>query len=220
MALERLFFLAIILSLAGVIAYLYATCAQLTASGTGGSWQSNGISESSSGTLFRAVPVHKYTGPKRFASWRPATPVSRPVPRCKNWAVTTTIFPPTTTVKQIAALPDWCLVIAGDLKTPSSYNVSGNAHYLSPTDQERMEFATKRLLRWNHFGRKNLGFIYAIQQGARWVYDTDDDNELKNMAEGIPLPRTNALIEEVASAHKLYNLYPQMSTNPHSVGHR
>ena len=39
--------------------------------------------------------------------------------------VTTTIFAPTTTVKQIASLPDWCLVIAGDRKSPREYNVSG-----------------------------------------------------------------------------------------------
>ena len=133
---------------------------------------------------------------------------------CKNWAVTTTIFPPTKTVNQIAALPDWCLVIAGDRKTPKQYNVSGGAVYLSPADQERMLLATGKLLRWNHFGRKNLGFLYAIQHGAKWVYDTDDDNELQSEAVGIPLPRSNALVDEVHTSHKLYNLYPQLSTVP------
>ena len=72
--------------------------------------------------------------------------------------------------------------------------------------------ATGKLLRWNHFGRKNLGFLYAVQHGARWVYDTDDDNELQSMAQGIPIPRPNALVDEVATSFKLYNLYPQTST--------
>lgn len=33
-----------------------------------------------------------------------------------------------------------------------------------------------------------------MQHGTRWVYDTDDDNELKNAKGGIPLPRMNALV--------------------------
>jgi hypothetical protein len=152
------------------------------------------------------------------ASSQPAAPELRVKSEstCRNWAVTTTIFPPTTTIKQIASLSDWCLVIAGDKKAPKDYQVSGRAIYLSPADQERMPFATGKLLRWNHFGRKNLGFLYALQHGARWVYDTDDDNELQSLSAGIPLPRPNALIDEVETQFKLYNLYPQMSTAPSS----
>ena len=219
--------LGILVLLSGSVAYLYLTCAGgeggLSAGGGGASssssWASNGISESSSGTLFRAVRVRTYSGERAFATWSPPKgdgPVPRPKSgrMCKNWAVTTTIFPPTKTVNQIAALPDWCLVIAGDRKTPKQYNVSGGAVYLSPADQERMLLATGKLLRWNHFGRKNLGFLYAIQHGAKWVYDTDDDNELQSEAVGIPLPRPSALVDEVDTAHKLYNLYPQMSTVP------
>ena len=201
--------------------YLYITCgaAAETLSGTASaSWASNGISESSSGTLFRAVRVRTYSDARLFAAWKP--PLQSPAParsRCKNWAVTTTIFAPTTTVKQIAALEDWCLVIAGDKKSPREYNVSGkHAYYLSPEAQEQLPFATRKLLRWNHFGRKNLGFLYAIQQGARWVYDTDDDNELQNLVPGIPIPRGGTPVEEVNTAQPLYNLYPQMSTNPHA----
>ena len=201
--------------------YLYITCgaaAENLSGSASGSWASNGISESSSGTLFRAVRVRTYSDSRLFAAWKP--PPQPPAParsRCKNWAVTTTIFAPTTTVKQIAALEDWCLVIAGDKKSPREYNVSGkHAYYLSPEAQEQLPFATRKLLRWNHFGRKNLGFLYAIQQGARWVYDTDDDNELQNLVPGIPIPRGGTPVEEVDTAQPLYNLYPQMSTNPHA----
>jgi len=214
--------LAAVLILSGLLAYDYATCGSSlsdsqTSGGSSGSWASNGISESSSGLLFRTTRVRQYSGERLFAKWtrRDARPVllrAKTGPQCKNWAVTTTIFPPTTTVKQIAALKDWCLVIAGDKKAPAQYNVSGSAIYLSPADQERMPFATGKLLRWNHFGRKNLGFLYALQHGARWVYDTDDDNELQSMAQGIPLPRSNGFVDEVSTNHKLYNLYPQLST--------
>lgn len=31
---------------------------------------------------------------------------------------------------------------------------------------------------WNHFGRKNIGYLYAILYGATVVWDFDDDNML------------------------------------------
>ncbi len=42
------------------------------------------------------------------------------------------------------------------------------------------------LLQWNHFGRKNIGFLYAMHNGAEVIYDTDDDNILKVGSEGKP----------------------------------
>ena len=163
---------------------------------------SNGISESSSGLLFRAVRVRTFGGALQFAESVPPLPRLPPPAagrQCEKWAVTTTIFPPTPAVRQIAALPDWCVVVAADKKGEATYNVaclctprvrpppSRSAHpacrsqvsnvvYLLPAEQEALPFATPRLLRWNHFGRKNAAFLYALQHGAQWVYDTDDDN--------------------------------------------
>ena len=34
-------------------------------------------------------------------------------------------------------------------------------------------------LPWNSFGRKNVGYLYAISQGAKVIFDFDDDNILK-----------------------------------------
>jgi len=49
---------------------------------------------------------------------------------------------------------------------------------------------------WRHFGRKNIGYLYAIAHGARVIYDTDDDNRLKEAQ--IPIlgvPNTSSLAE-------------------------
>ena len=158
--------LGLMLVLFGSCCYLYLTCstvdnASFATSGSS-SWASNGISEGTSGELFRAVHVHTFSGERLFAAWKPpSTPAPGRSP-CKMWAVITSIFAPTTTVKQIASLKDWCLVIAGDKKSPREYNVSGErTHYLSPDAQERLPFATSKMLRWNHFGRKNLGYLYT-----------------------------------------------------------
>ena len=34
-------------------------------------------------------------------------------------------------------------------------------------------------LPWHSFGRKNVGYIYAISQGAEVIFDFDDDNLIK-----------------------------------------
>eukprot|EP00965_Chrysotila_dentata_P144801 4782887-Pleurochrysis_carterae.AAC.1 len=144
------------------------------------------------------------------AQWPPLPPKSP----CRMWAVTTTIFPPTKTVRQLAELPGWCLVIAGDKKGPEEYNVSGNAIYLTPDDQVALPFKLPRLLRWNHFGRKNAAFLYAVAHGAHWVYDTDDDNELEvrgvRTTLVLPSEKKGEMVAEAQTTSPLLNLYPQM----------
>jgi hypothetical protein len=72
----------------------------------------------------------------------------------------------------LSQLTGWCLVVVGDRKTPTPYNVP-TAHenfvYLSAEKQESMaaEFPLSGALPWNHFGRKNFGFLYAILHGAK-----------------------------------------------------
>ena len=42
-----------------------------------------------------------------------------------------------------------------------------------------MPYAILRHLPWNHFGRKNIGLLFALHHGAKVIYDTDDDNEIQ-----------------------------------------
>lgn len=35
-------------------------------------------------------------------------------------------------------------------------------------------------LPWNHFSRKNIGYLYAMREGANSILDMDDDNEIKD----------------------------------------
>ena len=186
---------------------------------------SNGISESSSGHLFTMKPEREFNGPRRFDGPFPnAELVARSKGEritCAKWAVTTTIFAPSKAVVQAANLDSsWCLVVVGDKKSPSVYNINsknGNSTYLSPAAQEKLPFETLKLLKWNHFGRKNVGFLYAIMHGAHAVYDFDDDNELlrESTHDAIPLPstRSSAPVEEPDTSHWLYNLYGQLANN-------
>ncbi len=104
-------------------------------------------------------------------------------PHCRNWGAMTTIFPPTNAVTQFANLKSWCLVVAGDFKGPEVYNIShstGTVVFLSRERQEELEpyFEFVKKTPWNHFARKNIAYLYAIANGAQFIWDFDDDNSL------------------------------------------
>lgn len=48
--------------------------------------------------------------------------------------------------------------------------------FLSIEDQEKSGFETVKYLKYGVYQRKNMGYLYAIQHGAKYIYDTDDDN--------------------------------------------
>lgn len=94
-----------------------------------------------------------------------------------KWIVITTINYPTKALKKLAALKDWHLVVVGDTKTPSGWHLE-NCHYLSPERQLELGFHITEHIPWNHYSRKNIGYLYAIKNGATIIYDTDDDTIL------------------------------------------
>ncbi|ESP02994.1 hypothetical protein LOTGIDRAFT_230450 [Lottia gigantea] len=92
-----------------------------------------------------------------------------------KWIVLTTIQYPTEDVKFLAQLEDWNIVVAGDTKTPPDWQF-GNIHYLSVDKQNALGFETVKLLKTKAYSRKNAAYLYALQHGAKILYETDDDN--------------------------------------------
>ena len=103
---------------------------------------------------------------------------------CENWAVVTTIYKASDSVRHVARDPVWCLVIVGDKNAPSKADymadigaVTGKTVlFLSPADQERIFPLLSRVIPWNDMSRKNIGYMYAIKHGAKLIWDFDDDN--------------------------------------------
>ena len=54
-----------------------------------------------------------------------------------------------------------------------------NVIFLSDEEQMKMRNDFVQSLPWQSFGRKNVGYLYAIANGARSIWDFDDDNILK-----------------------------------------
>eukprot|EP00756_Hemistasia_phaeocysticola_P009297 Hpha_TRINITY_DN14862_c0_g3::TRINITY_DN14862_c0_g3_i2::g.170411::m.170411 len=208
--------------------------------GTVDSFGENPFSAGTSGRLFRAKKVREWGGPRYTARslrassakkaknraadldepcvcgntkgpWRPGGEA----PRCAKWAVITTIFPPTDLVQQLSQLKGWCTVVAGDKKGPpkDSYDLP-NIVFLDSEAQELLPYTLMKKLMWNHFSRKNVGFVFALAHGARVVFDCDDDNPLKTDA-GRPVPPpadftsvTGQEVPAVDNSHGLWNPYP------------
>lgn len=114
---------------------------------------------------------------------------------CTKWNVVTTIFAPSEAVKRAAKVTGWCTVIVADTKTPPDYMIQAGlvgmettVHFLSVSDQQAwLERESHKgsavggllaAIPYKHFARKNVGYLYAIQHGAKLIFDFDDDNLL------------------------------------------
>ena len=94
-----------------------------------------------------------------------------------NLAIITTINDiQDTYIKRFTNYEYDCIVV-GDIKTPSeTYKNLSNIHYIESECKVFSELSDK--LPFNHYCRKNLGYLHAVKQGAKIILDTDDDNFL------------------------------------------
>src|SRR6185369_482513 len=102
-----------------------------------------------------------------------------------NCCVVTTINNPTKAIEQLYERFGDNLIIAGDKKTPADWSYKN----VSPIPDLIKLYSPN-----NHYAKKNIGYLSAIEKGATVIYDTDDDNipndnwairEYECIAEGI-----------------------------------
>jgi hypothetical protein len=92
--------------------------------------------------------------------------------------VVTSIHPPTEAMRELAAgcrEHGWDFVVAGDAKSPTDFALEG-CRLLSLAGQLDSGFALAKCCPERSYTRKNLGYLAAIQAGAKVVVETDDDN--------------------------------------------
>jgi hypothetical protein len=169
-----------------------------------------------SGSLFIGSKLRTFTGVHVAASIPPAKQQQQ-ANRADNtgdkWAVCTTIFEPSQAILRAIALSGWSVVIVGD-KGGAAFNLTApNLVFLDAAAQQQMaaDYAGFiNLLPWKHFGRKNIGYLYAIAHGAQTIWDFDDDNILK---QGVAPALPSSKVYRVAvdrSTCEAFNPYPYM----------
>lgn len=202
-------------------------------------WTDTNISSASQGKIWTPVRHRAFRKSERLFVGDRTVNNARPQKHfmatvafsCQRWAVVTTIFQPSELLLQLRNLSEWCLVVVGDKKTEDSIwrdflaVASDRTVYLSQHDQEKLPYDLTKYVPWNHFGRKNIGYLYAIHHGAELIWDTDDDNVLKNpyllnkLAHKIKGNDVPALVN---TRHPLWNPYmfyspQQLSGNPNAL---
>ena len=93
----------------------------------------------------------------------------------KKFIIITSIFKPTKAVKIFSKLKDYDLIVIGDKKSPKFWNCK-NTTYFSVEDQIELNYQLIKVLPYNHYSRKMIGYLFAIQKQADYIIDTDDDN--------------------------------------------
>ena len=94
------------------------------------------------------------------------------------YSVITTIAEPTKGVEKLVSrllAVDGHLIVIGDEKGPHSYETNATT-FLSLQKQGRLPFKIAKMLPTCHYARKNIGYLYSIQERANCIYETDDDN--------------------------------------------
>lgn len=92
--------------------------------------------------------------------------------------VITTIQAPTASLlamRDRAVANNFKLMVIGDRKTPTVDWPEG-CRYLDLVAQTDSGFALAGQLPFNHYARKNIGYLIAMAQQAPVIFDTDDDN--------------------------------------------
>ncbi|HPH96520.1 MAG TPA: STELLO glycosyltransferase family protein [Anaerolineaceae bacterium] len=123
-----------------------------------------------------------------------------------KFIVITSIFNPTQAVLEFSRKPGYHLIVVGDKKTPVSWQCD-NVDYVSVLQQEKSDFNLARILPYQHYCRKMLGYLKAIQSGADYIVDTDDDNIPKDNWEFPEFQGTFDCIADDLGFVNIYQLY-------------
>ncbi len=81
---------------------------------------------------------------------------------------------------------------------------------MTSDDQKRFGNEFVDSLPWNSFGRKNVGYLFAIAHGAKIIWDFDDDNYLKFWLNGASPDQKlvlNSFTDSNSKCYKIKNMY-------------
>ena len=127
--------------------------------------------------------------------------------------IITTINKPTETIiKHINNNKDYDVIIVGDNKTPDDY-FNLNCIYLNIPTQNKLFPVLSNLIPYNHYCRKNIGYLYAIKKGYKIIYETDDDNIPYDNFDNILQFNNLDMIEE--KNNRWINIFKYFTNNSH-----
>ena len=134
----------------------------------------------------------------------------------KKYIVITSIFKPTEAVILFSKMTDYELIVVGDKKSPDDWYCN-NVDYISVVQQEEFNFELTKVLPFNHYCRKMLGYLKAIKNGADYIVDTDDDNIPKDNWDFPKFDLKADFLSENKGFVNIYQLYTKQKIWPRGL---
>ena len=102
-----------------------------------------------------------------------------------KWIVMTAFNSPSESIINLEKnINNWKIVVIGNNKTINSdWNIFINSNkliYLSIEAQNKLEYKILKYLNENSYSRKNIGYLFAIQHGAKEIYELDENLTIRN----------------------------------------
>lgn len=93
--------------------------------------------------------------------------------KADKWIVFAASGPPTEEVLTMVKMQGWQVLAIADSHTPSDWDVRG-AIFLSIEQQAALKYRVLAHLPFASHVRKSVGYLFAIQHGAKVIYDADE----------------------------------------------
>lgn len=121
--------------------------------------------------------------------------------------VITTIREKNDVIANYEKIIDGKIILIGDKKS-KKIEKTEKINFYSLGDQLNSDFKIAKILPFNHYSRKNIGYLYSILEKAELVFDTDDDN---NPNTNWKLPPTDRIFSSIIDKKGFFNVYRYFS---------
>jgi len=124
-----------------------------------------------------------------------------------KWIIVTSINEPTIQINRLSSVDDFQLLVVADSKTNQAWSHK-NTIFLNLADQNSLDYGILDEIPLNSYTRKNIGYLFAIENGARFIYDTDDDNSpIRSLSEYFVFEKSDYGLMFECSSSELINPY-------------
>ncbi|XP_050227487.1 probable glycosyltransferase STELLO2 [Mercurialis annua] len=129
----------------------------------------------------RSQPIEKTLAFPRI-NWNQIKPISDQASpfanfRTEKWIVVSVADYPSDSLKKLVKLKGWQLLAIGNSRTPKDWELKG-CIYLSLEQQASLGFRVVDYVPFDSYVRKSVGYLFAIQHGAKKIFDADDRGEV------------------------------------------
>ncbi|CAN4089908.1 unnamed protein product [Withania somnifera] len=114
--------------------------------------------------------------------WNDIVPIPDKVTQYANfksekWIVVSVSDYPSNSIRKLGRIKGWQVLAIGNSRTPKDWNLKGII-YLSLEMQAKLGFRVVDYLPYDSYVRKNVGYLFAIQHGAKKILDVDDRGDV------------------------------------------